>query len=111
MRLGMPSFYSRPLESACAAGVEDRWNRQKKDLEIRQEGMLTNIFDIHLYAGLIRRIAATANLPKTCQTRTDGAIVFEVVAILRNFAFNDWAWTYEGHVPTNDIDKLGQFID
>lgn len=84
---------------------------KQNEFQILPDGLLLKINNIHLNHFLKAYPAASVDLPRACQPRLSREAKPFTCCVGCNFVGHGWAWTNQGHLTTQDIEKLRQFIN
>ena len=86
-------------------------NRAQQNLEIERQAPAFHVFEIQLHARFKRRIGARDDLPEPGYAwfHIQPAVIGGPVA--RAIVHGMGAWTYQAHIPFQDIPELGQFVE
>src|SRR3546814_17715344 len=69
----------------CSSDLQHCWYGLENKPGIEKHAFACNVLHVESHALLIRRVAATARLPKSCAARTHKAVVFDMVAVAAYF--------------------------
>src|SRR3546814_1689289 len=95
----------------CSSDLQHCWYGLENKPGIEKHAFACNVLHVESHALLIRRVAATARLPKSCEARTHKAVVFEMVAVAAYFRFYYRARADNAHIAAKHVDQLRKLIE